>query len=275
MPLFAPLVLSLLLAGAGRPDSVEIEMLTHAEIYDAIHKDGKTTVLVYNGGTEQRGPQCVLGGHTLMARKTVEAIARGLGHSLAAPVLPFSPTGVDEKHPGAVALPADVFQRVNEAAVDSMVKNGFKYVVLMGDHGGGQRELKELAEKMEAKYAAQGVHVFYCNDVYDKANNEFNEWLAKNGKPSGGHASIIDTSEMLYLGGDSWVRRDKITFGDPVLPRGQQRDPSAPRINNGITGDARGSSPELGKKIFDMKVQYAIAEISKWRSGLLGSGAQE
>jgi len=32
---------------------------------------GKTTALVYNGGTEQRGPQNVNGGHTLMAQATL------------------------------------------------------------------------------------------------------------------------------------------------------------------------------------------------------------
>src|SRR5262249_35866055 len=117
-------------------------------------------------------------------------------------------------------------------------------------------------------YASEGTHVFYCSDVYNKANGEFNEWLAKNGLPSGGHASIIDTSEMLYLGGDSWVRKDKITFGDPVRPPGQGADPSAARIGNGTPGDARGSSAELGKKIFEMKVDNAVAEISRWRAGL-------
>ena len=33
-----------------------LELLTHTEIYDAIHNHGKTTVLIFNGGTEQRGP---------------------------------------------------------------------------------------------------------------------------------------------------------------------------------------------------------------------------
>ena len=52
---------------------VEFEMMTWAEVKKAIHEEGKTTALVYNGGTEQRGPQNVNGGHTLMARATVRA----------------------------------------------------------------------------------------------------------------------------------------------------------------------------------------------------------
>src|SRR4030095_5948393 len=78
---------------AQNAGQVEIERMTHAEIYDAIHKQGKTTVLIFNGGTEKRGPHAVLGGHTFMARRTAEAIARRLGNALVAPVLAFSPAG--------------------------------------------------------------------------------------------------------------------------------------------------------------------------------------
>src|SRR5215472_4561257 len=151
---------SLCLAQTG--ERVEIELMTHAEIHDAIHKHGKTTLLIYNGGTEQRGPQAVLGGHTFMARRTAEAIARRLGNALVAPVLPFSPAGshLNPKTPGSVDLPADLYAKVNAAVVASMVTNGFKNVVLMGDHGGGQQELTQLATALNKKYAAQGVHVY-------------------------------------------------------------------------------------------------------------------
>ena len=93
---------------AQTTDRVEIERMTHAEIHEALHKQGKTTVLIYNGGTEQRGPHAVQGGHTFMARRTAEAIARKLGNALVAPVLPFSPAGshLNANWPGSVDLPA-------------------------------------------------------------------------------------------------------------------------------------------------------------------------
>ena len=34
-----------------------------------------------------------------------------------------------------------------------------------------------------------------------------------------------------------------------------------PRVNNGINGDARKSSVELGKKAFDIKVGMAVKQI--------------
>jgi creatinine amidohydrolase len=93
---------------------------------------------------------------------------------------------------------------------------------------------------------------------------DFDKWLADNGYPAGAHASIKDTSELLYLGGDKgWVRKDLIptAVGDPVQKRGEPRDPAVKRVNNGISGDARRSTPEIGKRVSDMKVEYAVRQI--------------
>ena len=254
---------------AQKQEVVEIELMTYPEVYSAIHDHGKTTVLVYNGGTEQRGPHAVLGGHTFMARAIAPAIARKLGDALVAPVLPVSVNpagGVDPRMPGSIALAPDLFQKVNEAVVDSMVKNGFKNIVLMGDHGGGQAELNKLAQAMEAKYGPRGTHVYFCGDVYEKSRVEFAEWLKSKGLPLSNHAGIADTSEMLYLqpAPEQWVRSIyKTTIGDPVLAPGQQADPNVPRVNNGVQGDPRPSTPEIGKLVFDQKVNNAVVQINK------------
>ena len=249
---------------AGRPALVQINYMTWPEIYDAIHKQGKTTVLIYNGGTEQRGPQCVLGGHTLMGEATAKAIAEKLGNALVAPTMPFSIAGVTEDHPGGVSVSPEIFTAVNEQVVDSMVKNGFKNIILMGDHGGGQQQLAEVARKKDAQYASQGVHVYFCGDVYAKAQKEFDDYLVAHHLPVSTHAGISDTSEMMYLGGAKWVRKDKITVGDPVPKPGEK---PVHTVNNGITGDARGSSVALGKLQFDMKVNDAVKQIRGFLSG--------
>ena len=143
----------------------------------------------------------------------------------------------------------------------------------MGDHGGGQPQTyAEVAKKLEAKYAPQGKHVFFCDEVYAKAQNDFDDWLVAHGYPRSSHAGIPDTSTMLYLGGDKgWVRKALIPTaeGDPVPPpgqrgagRGQPADPNAPpRKNNGISGDARRSTAALGKQAFDVKIDYAVKQI--------------
>jgi len=247
----------------GRAPNVEFDMMTWPEVKKAIG-EGKTTALVYNGGTEQRGPQNVNGGHTLMARETVRAIAIKLGNAIAAPVLPFSPNNASAELPGTIGLTPELFAAINEQVADQLIKTGFKNIVLMGDHGGGQQQLGEVAKKLSAKYMAQGVKVVFCNDVYSTANGDFDKWLQSQGYPGSSHAGIPDTSEMLYLGGDKgWVRKElvKDALGDPVLPQGQKPDPARPRVNNGISGDGRRSTPELGRKLFDMKVDYAVKQI--------------
>src|SRR5260370_520617 len=87
---------------------LDFGMMTWPEVKQAI-QSGKTTALVYNGGTEQRGPQNVNGGHTLMAQATVIAIAEKLGNAIAAPVMPFSPNNASAELPGTIGLTPPLF----------------------------------------------------------------------------------------------------------------------------------------------------------------------
>jgi creatinine amidohydrolase len=125
-----------------------------------------------------------------------------------------------------------------------------------------------VAQKLDAKYAPQGIHVYFCDDVYKKAQVDFDRWLASNGYPRGVHGGISDTSEMMYLGGDEWVRKDLIhtAVGTPASSRQNGRTgarSTAPTTTNGIIGDARRSSAALGKRAFDMKVDYAVKQIQE------------
>src|SRR5262249_32607489 len=61
---------------------IEFETMTWPEVKQAL-AEGKTTALFYTGGTEQRGPQNANGGHNLMAKATVKAIALKLGNAIA------------------------------------------------------------------------------------------------------------------------------------------------------------------------------------------------
>lgn len=244
---------------------VEFEMMTWPEVKAAID-GGKTTALFYTGGTEQRGPQNVNGGHNLMGRAIVKAVALQLGNAIAMPVLPYTPNRASATLPGTIGLTNEILAAILERVAEEAITTGFKNVVLMGDHGGGQPDVyATVAKKLSDKYAAKGIKVVYCNDVYTTANGEFDKWLADNGYPPSSHAGIPDTSVMLYLGGGAWVRLDKLAtaVGNPVPTPGAARDPNAPRVNNGITGDARRASAELGKKLFDLKVDHAVKQIKQ------------
>src|SRR5262245_65705975 len=95
------------LAQAKKEPVVEFEMMTWPEVKQAL-SDGKTTALFYTGGTEQRGPQNVNGGHNLMAKATVKAIALELGNAIAMPVLPYTPNAASANLPGTIGLTNDI-----------------------------------------------------------------------------------------------------------------------------------------------------------------------
>ncbi len=249
---------------AGKPALVEFEKMTWPEVKAALAA-GKTTALIYTGGTEQRGPQNVNGGHTLMGQRTAKAIAEQLGDAIALPVLPYSPNEASAELPGTIGLTRDLLGQVLERLAEQAIATGFRNIILMGDHGTGQGHggvYEAVANKLDAKYAPQGVHVFHCPQAY-AANAAFEAWAKSQGYPVTIHAGLSDTSEMLYLDPDgSWVRKDLLAtaVGDPVGEDGKRRiGPDSP--HNGITGDARRSSAPLGKRMFDAKVAAAVAEI--------------
>src|SRR5213082_3175621 len=245
-------------APCAQTDLVEFEKMTWVEVKCEIAA-GKTTALIYTGGVEERGPQNANGGHNLIAHATVEAIARRLGNAIFLPVLPYTPNDA-ESIPGTIGITNELLAAMLERITEQAILNGFRNVILMGDHAGGQPQVyEEVAKKLDAR---DGARVFYCDQVYRAANDAFDQYLAQHGYPLSLHGGIPDTSEMMYLDKDNtWVRRDLVSsaVGDPVVDGKAQFGPHSPQ--NGILGDARRSTAELGKRAFDMKVDFAVRQI--------------
>jgi creatinine amidohydrolase len=262
-------LLSLLAAGTvavraapapARPkaERVLMEEMTMTEVRDAI-ASGKTTVLIFNGSTEQTGPHVVLGKHNFKARYLGERMARQLGNALVAPVMPFAPTSTElMKFPGTIDLSAETFSRVNEEVTASLVQAGFKYVILLGDHGGNQDPLKALATRLDARYRPQRVRVFFAGDSYAKADAEIEAYLKARDFPPSNHGGVADTSEVWAVGAD-YVRPERIAMGNPVN-RGARGAVIGP---TGVEGDPRRSSQALGKIFNDIKVKDGVDEIRR------------
>jgi len=230
--------------------SLFIEDLTWEEVAAAL-KAGKTTALIYTGGAEQNGPHLAFGKHNAVARYLSERIAKELGNALVYPVLPYSPTGDPSKKEGQFAFPGtsgltdETYGMVLRDLVLGAATAGFRDIILIGDHGGGQDVLKQTAATLDARLKASGARVFYCDDLYFKSRDEFSQYLKDHKVTGEGHAGVEDTSAILYVKPE-WVRKDKIAAKDPA---------------KGVEGDPRNGRAELGKVQQDLKVKVAVAQI--------------
>ena len=108
------------LAFAQAPNSVVLEDLTWTELQGAIAQ-GKTTVIVPIGGTEQSGPYMALGKHNARAQWLAVHIAQELGNALVAPVIAYVPEGgyapqtSHMRFAGTITVPDDVFEKTLES----------------------------------------------------------------------------------------------------------------------------------------------------------------
>lgn len=264
-------VLVLLLSPAlvAQAKSVRIEDLTWTEVRDAIAA-GKTTAIYYAGSTEQNGPGIVLGKHNFLAHYLSGKIAEQLGNALVYPTMPFAPTGnwgvtapgvMDPatktghiRFAGSVNISEETFGAVAHDVALSAIAAGFKNVVLMGDHGGGQAKLGKVAAQMNKEWGPKGIHVYYIPDLYYKEKELMRETMRKHGWPEDLHAGTDDTSEMLYLqtmvngAAGQWVRPGK-------LVNSREAD------GTGVDGDQTKGTVEMGKLFTDAKVSLAVSQI--------------
>lgn len=253
----------------AQPNSVRIEDLTWTEVRDAIAA-GKTTAIYYAGSTEQNGPGVALGKHIFIAHYLAGKIAEQLGNALAYPTMPFAPTGnwgvtkpgtIDPakktghmQYSGSVNISEETFAAVAHDVALSAISAGFKNVVLMGDHGGGQSALKNIAEQLDAEWSAKGVHVYYIPDLYYKEKDLMKDYLPKHGMPIDEHAGTDDASELMYVdkavndGSPKWVRPDK-------LVNSRQGD------TTGVIGDQTKATLDMGKMFTDAKISFAVKQI--------------
>lgn len=238
--------------------SVFLEDLTWTELKAQVNA-GVTTVIVPIGGTEQSGPYLALGKHNVRVKMLSEKIARGLGNAFVAPVVAYVPEGgiapptSHMRFPGTITVTDDLFEKMLDSAARSFKLHGFRDVVFLGDHGGYQADLKIVADKLNRDWAKTPVRAHALPEYYLASQNDYGQFLKGRGYSSdeiGKHAGLLDTSLMLAL--------------DPRLVRSEQLKSAAkPSIEQGVSGDPRRASAELGQPGIDAIVSKTIDAIKK------------
>jgi creatinine amidohydrolase/Fe(II)-dependent formamide hydrolase-like protein len=151
--------------------SVYLEELTWTDVRDAI-ASGATTAIIPVGGVEQSGPHMALGKHDVRARILAGRIAAQLGDAVVAPVVAYVPEGnispptEHMRFPGTISVPVAAFKGVLEGASRSLRQAGFTHIVLIGDHGGYQEQLKEVADQLNRSWAGTAARVHFIAAYY-------------------------------------------------------------------------------------------------------------
>ena len=244
-------------ANAQPPPTVFLEELTWTELREAIHA-GKTTALIPIGGTEQSGPAIVLGKHNQRVKFLSARIAQALGNAIVAPVIAYVPEGrVDPpsshmRFAGTLTIPDEVFERTLEYAARSLRAHGFRDIVLLGDHGGYQADLKRVAERLNREWSASSTRVHAMEEYFRASQEGFARLLRERGYADneiGTHAALADTSLALAVDPAS-VRTDLLEAGKPL------------GAAEGVYGgDPRRASAQLGQLGVDQIVAGTVAAI--------------
>jgi creatinine amidohydrolase/Fe(II)-dependent formamide hydrolase-like protein len=148
------------------PNQVWMEELTVPEIRDAI-RAGKTTAIILTGGIEQNGPYLVTGKHNYVLAATGNAIAHRLGNALVAPIVTIEPGNPEtESSPGGIRLTPETYLAVLRDMATSLKTQGFTNILFMGDSGGNQNAMKQVADELNAKWGGRPARVHYIEAYY-------------------------------------------------------------------------------------------------------------
>ena len=200
-------------------DTVWIEQLTWMEVRDAL-RAGKTTVIIPTGGVEQNGPYLVTGKHNVILSATAEATARKLGDALIAPIVPFVPEGdIDPpsgsmRYPGTITVEATTYEALLRDIAQSMKAHGFKAIVFIGDSGGNQKGMHDVAERLNKAWAGSGTRALFVPEYYDWPGRQ--KWLAARGYKEidqGIHDELAAESIMLSVDPASVRMKERIAAG--------------------------------------------------------------
>jgi creatinine amidohydrolase/Fe(II)-dependent formamide hydrolase-like protein len=251
-------------AAAGKaPDTVFIEDLTWAEVRDMV-KAGKTTVLVGTAGQEQKGPHMVDSEHHQVMDYTADKIARALGNTLVAPTITYVPEGSWDNpgghmaKPGTITLPEDRFIELLVSTGRSLKSGGFTTIIFLGESGGNQNGMASASDKLNELWKGS-ARAFWIGDYYTKSHTDQENYIAEKlgiaRDKIGGHANLMDTSELMFIN-PKGVRKNKFAAGGGYE-------------NSGVSGDPSKSTPELGKIFLQIKIDNSLAQIKK----VLAAGA--
>lgn len=196
-------------AVTAEPRSRLMDELNWMEFAELVPEQIRTVILtvgtlephgVINNGADNTAPAAI-------AREIADD---GRIDALIAPHLPYGVTGSMAPYPGALHVPDEAYRPFVRAVLEGLAKNGFRDIVIINGHGGGQTAiLQEVARDVALERGVNTLVVNWWSLASDVTLRVFGE--------DGGHAGINETAFVQAVD-STLVQRDRYTGQDMATP---------------------------------------------------------
>ena len=239
----------------------------------------ETVVIVPLGSTEQHGPHLPVWTDSCIAEKIAYAVGQKAG-ALVAPTINYGYSDVWHDYPGTISLSSTTLRAVMHDVCASLIRTGFKKIVILNGHNPNQIIIQPLAYDLVNEFSSEEItiaaatYIFMAKEECENIGEYFRD---------GSHANEAETSLMLYLFPDL-VKMDRVS--DMVETFAQRRlivyEGSAVIVNkwpssamySGVYGSPSLATMEKGKAYFDILVEKISQFIVDFREGKLDAATQ-
>ncbi len=237
-----------------------------------------TVALLPIAAVEQHGAHLPVVTDTALVTEIARRAEAALGDSVA--LLPTLWAGCSHHHfgfPGTISIGSETYVRVLKDLVESLIRSGFRRIVLLNGHGGNVLPATEALYRIALENPGPDAPWVTCATYWrvageDLAAQKFME------TPHLTHACEYETSMMMGLRAD-WVHLDRAK-GERVERRSKFYDPLGYRpsrvavcetfaqmTGTGAMGNPEKATPEKGRQLFDLisrPVIEFLSEFSTW-----------
>jgi creatinine amidohydrolase len=235
-------------------NTIWIEEMTWIEIRDAM-AEGKRTAIVPTGGIEQNGPYVAMGKHNYVLDGMCERIARALGDALCAPVIKLVPEGDVSpptghmRYSGTLTVRQETFEAMLEDVGRSLNQHGFDWIVYIGDSGGNQTGMENVAARLNAEWGTKKA--LFIPEFYDNAGvqRHMEETFGIREESEGWHDTYWLTAMQAAV--------------DPQTVRYEERVRTGRATINGVSLVPLGRTIAVGEELMRWRTDHTLAAIRR------------